>query len=61
MSSWEWGSKLSNLQQVGDFSILGAKSVIFFHIILKIILNVKLGVWGVGQKNNFFVGGGHKI
>ena len=26
MSSWGWGSKFSNLQQVGDFSIFGSKS-----------------------------------
>ena len=30
MSSWGSGSKFSSLQQVGDFSILGSKSVIFF-------------------------------
>ena len=30
MSSWGSGSKFSNLQQVGDFSILGSKSVMFF-------------------------------
>ena len=26
MSSWGWGSKFSNLQHVGDFSIFGSKS-----------------------------------
>ena len=30
MSSWGSGSKFSNLQQVGEFSILGSKSVTFF-------------------------------
>ena len=30
MSSWGSGSKFSNLQQVGDFSILDSKSVIFY-------------------------------
>merc|ERR1711973_1015838 len=47
MSNWGWGSKISDLQQVGDYFFLGSKSVIFFtffHYILKRILNVKLGV-----------------
>ena len=26
MSSWRWGSKFSNLKQVGDFSIFGSES-----------------------------------
>ena len=30
MSSWGCGSKFPNLQQVGEFSILGSKSVTFF-------------------------------
>ena len=45
MSSW--GSKFSNLQQVGDFSIFGSKSSHVQGVILKIILalvfNFRLG------------------
>ena len=33
MSSWGWGSKFSNLPQVGDFSFFGSKSVIFFFFL----------------------------
>ena len=33
MSSWGSGSKFSNLQQVGDFSILGSKSVTFYFFL----------------------------
>ena len=49
MSSWGWGSKFSNLQQVGDFSILGSKSSLVQGVILKIILalvfNFRLGTY----------------
>ena len=54
MSSWGWGSKISNLQQVGDFFFLGSKSVIF-SLHLKNNFECQLG--GVGQKIKFFVGG----
>ena len=33
MSSWGSGSKFSSLQQVGDFSILGSKSVTFYFFL----------------------------
>ena len=50
MSSWGWGSKFSNLQQVGDFSIFGSKSSHVQGVILKIILalvfNFRLVVMG---------------
>ena len=36
MSSWGWGSKFSNLKQVGDFSICGSKSSHLQGVILKI-------------------------
>ena len=36
MSSWGWGSKFSNLKQVGDFSIFGSKSSHVQGVILKI-------------------------
>ena len=32
MSSWGWGSKFSNLQQVRDFSIFGFKSCHFSQL-----------------------------
>ena len=35
MSSWGWGSKFWNLQQVGDFSILGSKRSRVQGVILK--------------------------
>ena len=44
MSSWVWGSKISNFWQVGDFSIFESKSSLFIHVsavILKIILGFK--------------------
>ena len=34
MSSWGWGTKFSNLQQVGDFSIFGSKSSHVQRVIL---------------------------
>ena len=34
MSSWGWGSKFSNLQQVGDFSFFGSKSSLLPGVIL---------------------------
>ena len=35
MSSWGWGSKFSNLKQVGDFSIFGSKNSHVQGVILK--------------------------
>ena len=46
MSSWGWGSKFSNLQQVGDFSIFGSKSVTFYFFLFFLWVSkfdVKLG------------------
>ena len=52
MSSWGWGSTFSNLQQVGDFSIFGSKSVTFFFFFFSFgfflrdfNFDVKLGFW----------------
>ena len=67
MSSWGSGSKFSNLQQVGDFSILGSKSVIFLQRILERILNLMSSHRFFGFSVNsavkfiFWGGGKHKI
>ena len=52
MSSWGSGQKFSNLQQVGDFSILGSKSVTFYFFLFFLgfflwgfNFDVKLGGW----------------
>ena len=51
MSSWGWGSKFSNLQQVGDFSIFWSKSLHVQGVILKIgyfsFFNFRLGNYNV--------------
>ena len=55
MSSWGWGWKFSNLQQVDDFSIFWFQTCHFFQRIIKRILNIKLG----GQ--NFWFSAGVEV
>ena len=40
MSSWGWGSKFSNLQQVGDFSFFELKSSLLVSKVLRVLLMI---------------------
>ena len=51
MQSWGSGSNFSNLQQVGDFSILGSKSVTFyFSSGFFNGVSILMSSWGSGLK-----------
>ena len=58
MSSWRSGSKFPNLQQVGDFSILGSKSVTFYRRFFAFLKTRRClqqaGVYFRFQKFHFF-------
>ena len=60
MSSWGWGSNLSNIQAVSDFSIFGSKSSHVQGVILKFwvffFFNFRLGILKDAQVPDSFDG-----